>query len=50
MIDWDIVELQSREMEYEIEIAEAFEDKDWDKLEQLVIAYNKFRKENKNLF
>lgn len=50
MIDWDIVELQSKEMEYEIEIAAALQDRDWDKLEILVIKYNKFRKANKNLF
>lgn len=49
-IDWNIVELQGIEMRYENEIYEALEDRDFDKLEKLVIEYNEFRKDNKKLF
>lgn len=49
MIDWTIVELQSQIMQYENEIIEAIQDKDWEKAERLISEYNKFRKANKNL-
>lgn len=49
MIDWTIVEFQSQIMQYENEIIEAIQDKDWEKSERLISEYNKFRKANKNL-
>lgn len=49
MIDWEIVELQSEIMHYENQINEAIQDKDWGKVERLVIEYNQFRKANTDL-
>lgn len=49
MIDWVMVELQSEIMHYENQINEAIQDRDWKKVEILVIEYNQFRKENEDL-